>query len=152
MKAKKFLTAEQQKMLAGMIAEAEKATSGEIRIHIEDRCSGDPVERAASVLHYLGMDRTAQRNGVVIYLACESKVFAIAGDEGINRTVPAGFWDGICASMAAHFRKGKFAEGLAEAVRSVGQQLMEFFPYTEGDVNEQPDEISFGTDNTKEDA
>ena len=92
----------------------------------------------------LGMDKTALRNGVLIYLACESKKFAVIGDKGINDLVPENFWDDVILAMTEEFRAGRFAEGLSAAAVMAGEKLKEFFPYQEDDVNEQPDEISFG--------
>lgn len=145
MKSNEVLTKEQQEAITDAIGNAEKNTSGEIRIHLDDICQGNPVKRAEEVFMRLGMNRTAQRNGVLIYVACESKVFAIIGDKGINDLVPDGFWNDISAGMANAFRKGDFAEGLETAVRKVGEKLKAFFPYTSDDVNEQPDEISFSS-------
>lgn len=144
MKAKDFLSKGQQDMLTAAIKEAEKNTSGEIRIHLDDVCAGDPMKRAIDVFNFLHMERTAQRNGVLIYLACKSKVFSIIGDKGINEAVPEGFWNDVKESMAENFRKGLFAEGLEQAVLAVGEKLRAYFPYHEDDVNEQPDDISFG--------
>lgn len=144
MKAEDLLTASQQEMLVAAIKEAETNTSGEIRIHIDDICTGDPVKRAEEVFHYLGMDKTALRNGILIYVACVSKVFAVIGDKGINEQVPDGFWNGMSSVMSAEFRKGDFFTGLREAVLMAGEKLKHFFPYKEDDINEQPDEISFG--------
>ena len=90
------------------------------------------------------MHKTERRNGVLIYLACNSKVFAIVGDKGINDIVPDNFWDDISLLMGREFREGRLTEGLSQAVRMVGEKLKEFFPYQKDDVNEQPDEISFG--------
>lgn len=144
MKAKDFLTPGQQKAITEAIGKAELDTSGEIRIHIEDECSGTPMERAASVFGYLGMDKTGQRNGVLIYLACQSKVFAIVGDKGINDAVPKNFWKDVSDMMSDRFRHGDFAGGLETAATMVGEKLKEYFPYREDDVNEQPDDLSFG--------
>lgn len=144
MKARDFLTREQQEMLISAVKEAEKNTSGEIRVHLDDICREDPMKRAEKVFRYLGMDRTAQRNGVLIYLACESKVFAIIGDKGINEAVPKGFWNDIKDMMTDCFRRGEFAEGLQNAVLQVGKKLKSYFPYSPDDINEQPDDISFG--------
>lgn len=149
MKAKDFLTEEQQSALISAIKEAEKNTSGEIRIHLDDTCREDPIKRAEKVFRYLGMDRTAQRNGVLIYLACESRVFAIIGDKGINDRVPEGFWNDVKDSMVSFFRKGDFAGGLRDAVLAAGEKLKAFFPYCSNDVNEQPDDISFGESGKK---
>lgn len=147
MKPEIFLTAEQQETVVAAVRLAEKHTSGEIRIHIDSECEGDPVKRAEKVFGKLGMHKTKLRNGVLIYLACDSKVFAIIGDKGINDLVPENFWKDVIAIMAGEFRYGRFAEGLAEAARMAGEKLRDFFPYQKDDVNEQPDEISFGTKN-----
>lgn len=144
MKPEKFLTAEQQNSVVEAVRLAEKGTSGEIRIHIDAVCDGNPVQRAEQVFFALGMDKTALRNGVLIYLACESKVFAVIGDKGINDLVPENFWDDVILAMTEKFRAGHFAEGLSVAAVMAGEKLKEFFPYQDDDVNEQPDEISFG--------
>ena len=101
------------------------------------------MERAAFVFHEIGMDRTKDRNGVLIYIACQSKVFAIVGDEGIDKVVPKNYWNDVCTAMGEAFRSGRFTEGLASAARSVGEKLKEFFQYSADDVNELPDDISF---------
>ena len=90
------------------------------------------------------MQKTQLRNGVLIYLAYESKVFAIIGDKGINDLVPEHFWEDVLSAMRIRFRNGEYTEGLAEAAVMVGEKLRDFFPYQEDDINEQPDEISFG--------
>ena len=146
MRPDRFLTADQQMTVVNAVRLAEKGTSGEIRIHIDGRCNGDPVKRAEDVFGKLGMHRTELRNGVLIYLACNSKVFAIVGDKGINDIVPEGFWTDITEMMGNEFRNGRFAEGLEKAAVMLGEKLKEYFPYQTDDVNEQPDDISFGND------
>ena len=143
MKAEEFLTAEQQETVVAAVRLAEKGTSGEIRIHIDEDCKGDPVKRAEDVFLKLGMHKTALRNGVLIYLACNSKVFAIIGDKGINDIVPEGFWNDVANCMSSHFSKGDFTRGLSQATAMVGEKLKDYFPYHENDINELPDEISF---------
>ena len=143
MKADKFLTAEQQATVVDAVRLAEKGTSGEIRVHIDEDCTGDPVKRAEEVFVKLGMHKTQLRNGVLIYLACNSKVFAIVGDKGINDVVPENFWDDVAKDMSEHFRAGDFTGGLSQAALMVGEKLKSFFPYMEDDVNELPDEISY---------
>lgn len=143
MQPDKFLTAEQQESVVAAVRLAEKGTSGEIRIHIDGDCKGDPVRRAEAVFAKLGMHKTQLRNGVLIYLACNSRVFAIIGDKGINDLVDDNFWNDVAAAMTDEFREGRFAEGLAKAALMAGEKLKSFFPYQEDDVNEQPDEISF---------
>lgn len=147
MRPEDFLTADQQKIVVDAVRIAEKGTSGEIRIHIDGDCTGDPMKRAEEVFRQLRMDETKLRNGVLIYVACNSKVFAIIGDKGINDAVPKNFWKDVTEIMGGDFRKGEFTEGLVHAVLQAGEKLRDFFPYQTDDVNEQPDDISFGGKN-----
>lgn len=149
MKPERFLTAEQQETVVAAVRLAERGTSGEIRIHIDEECEGDPIYRAEEVFFKLGMNRTERRNGVLIYLACNSRVFAIIGDKGINDIVPEGFWADVLSEMGKRFREGSYAEGLAEAAASIGIKLQQYFPIQADDINEQPDEISFGKEGMK---
>ncbi len=109
--AKEFFNDQQQKTIVAAIKEAEKNTSGEIKVHIEKRCSGHVLDRAATVFSMLSMHKTKLRNGVLFYLAVEDHKFAILGDSGINTKVPANFWDSIKEAMQTDFRQGKFTEG-----------------------------------------
>lgn len=133
-----------QKRIREAIQEAERATSGEIRICVEKSCSEDVLDRAANYFHKLGMDKTALRNGVLIYLATEDRKFAIIGDAGINHAVPANFWDSTKEAMVSHFREGRITEGVVTGVRLAGEQLAAYFPCQDDDKNELSDDISFG--------
>jgi uncharacterized membrane protein len=144
MNAKNFLTEDQQLAIKAAISQAEKNTSGEIRVHIEDSFKGDVLDQAAFIFKNLKMHETEQRNGVLFYLAIRNRQFAIIGDAGINARVPEGFWDHIKAIMGEHFRENRFAEGLGEGIKLAGEKLVEYFPYQHDDTNELSDEISFG--------
>lgn len=144
MKAKEFIGKEGERQIVQAIREAELNTSGEIRVHLETMCGGDPLQRAVYIFNYLKMYRTAARNGVLIYVAVGSRKFAIIGDAGINNAVPDNFWDSIKARMGESFSRGEYSQGLVDAIRSAGEQLKRYFPYKSDDINEQPDEISYG--------
>lgn len=141
---KAFLSKEEQRTIVAAIEEAELNTSGEIRVHIESKCKDDAVARAIYIFNYLKMYKTQQRNGVLVYVAHESRKLAIIGDVGINQKVPENFWNGIKEDMVKAFASGNFVGGIADAVRAAGVSLKEYFPYHSDDVNEQPNEISFG--------
>jgi len=143
MKASTFFTDEQQAQILAAVKEAELSTSGEVRIHIETNCPEDVLDRAAWIFGKLGMNKTAERNGVLFYLAVNDKKFAVIGDAGINAKVPAEFWNETKDLMASNFRQGRFTEGLTEAVILAGKQLKAHFPYAKDDKNELSDEISF---------
>jgi uncharacterized membrane protein len=143
MKASSFFSKEQQAQILSSVREAEKETSGEIKVHIESKFEGDVLDRAAWLFKKLGMHKTAERNGVLFYMAISDRKFAIIGDAGINAKVPAGFWDDISELLKKNFTEGKFTEGLSEAILLAGQHLKIHFPHKKDDVNELPDEISF---------
>lgn len=139
----KHFTSAQKEAMVAAIQEAEKNTSGEIRIHFENYCKKDVLDCAAQVFAQLKMHKTALRNGVLVYVALEDKKMAILGDAGINAKVPANFWDEIKNRMIEKFRQGQICEGACEAVREIGMQLKKYFPCQAEDKNELPDEISF---------
>ena len=136
-------TSEDQELIANAIAEAEKATSGEIRIAIDKHCHGSAFEKATQYFADLGMDKTAQRNGVLIYLSYSDQKFAIIGDRGIHNVVPNDFWETTQVAMKAHFLSGKLAEGIVAGVALAGEKLALFFPYQSGDINELPNDIVY---------
>jgi uncharacterized membrane protein len=141
---KDFFTKEQKDEILQAIKEAEKETSGEIVVHIDEAVRGDVLDRAAYIFQKLELHKTKDRNGVLFLLAYKSHKFAILGDAGINSAVPEDFWDRIKDTMTELFTENKFTEGLATGIRMAGKELKKHFPYTKDDINELPDEISFG--------
>lgn len=144
MGASKYFSKEEQNRIVSAIVEAEKNTSGEIRVHIDLKCKEDVLDHAAWLFHTLKMDKTSLRNGVLIYLAIESHKFAIIGDQGINQTVPENFWEETKEGMFELFKKGNYTDGIVLGIRESGEKLKAFFPYHKEDANELSDEISFG--------
>ena len=143
MQPSKFFSKEQKDLITAAVREAELNTSGEIRVHIERKCKGEALDRAAYIFGKLHMHKTRLRNGVLFYLAVDDHKFAILGDAGINAVTPDDFWTAISSRMGDNFREGEFTRGLAAGIRMAGEQLKEHFPYTSDDVNELSDDISF---------
>jgi len=146
MNAADFFSTDDREKIVRAIHEAESKTSGEIRVHVEMSFKGDLLDRAATVFARLGMHKTELRNGVLFYLAIRKKQFAVLGDAGINRLVHPNFWDEIKSVMEFHFGKAEFAEGLSQGILKAGEQLRKHFPHKATDVDELPDDISFGQD------
>jgi uncharacterized membrane protein len=146
MNAVNFFSKEEKEKIKGAVQEAELSTSGEIRVHLDNHCKEDVMDRAAWWFAKLKMHKTEQRNGVLFYLAVKDKKFAILGDAGINAACADDFWDHIKEKMLGLFSEGKFADGLTEGILMAGQALKEHFPYQKDDVNELSDDISFGGD------
>lgn len=144
MGVQKYFTEADQLQITNAIRVAETNTSGEIRVHIETKCVGDVLDRAAYIFEKLEMHKTALRNGVLFYLAVEDRKFAILGDAGINQKVPENFWESTKEVVIGKLKEGKLSEGLSKGIVKAGEQLKTHFPYQKDDVNELSDDISFG--------
>ncbi len=141
--ANNFFSEKQKEEIVQAIKQAELNSSGEIRVHIETQCKENVLDRAALVFKKLNMHKTKLRNGVLIYLAVESRVFAIIGDIGLNQLVPSDFWDSVKQTMQSSFVQSDFTKGLSTGILMTGEKLKTYFPFQSDDVNELPDEISF---------
>ena len=143
-KVEAFLTAEEEQEIVDAILEAEKNTSGEIRVHIESSAQMDHFSRAQQVFHFLKMDNTKDENGVLLYVAVDDKKFVIYGDRGIDKAVPKGFWESTKDVIAQHFKECAFKKGIVAGILKAGEELEEHFPWHHGDRNELSNEVSKG--------
>ncbi|HEX4877399.1 MAG TPA: TPM domain-containing protein [Chitinophagaceae bacterium] len=145
-KKNRFFSDEENRLIVKAIRQAEKHTSGEVRVFVESRCKWmDALDRAAEVFFRLQMEKTEQRNAVLIYIATKDRQLAVFGDEGIHQKVGSAYWNKVVSEMLASFNKQDYAKGLAECVIQVGDALHEHFPFErDTDKNELPDEIVFG--------
>lgn len=141
--ARTILNHEEDQRVVEAIKQAEKNTSGQIKVHIENHCRELLEKRALYIFNKLKINETKQRNGVLIYLAVRDKKFVILGDEGINAVVEDNFWNDIRDLMTAQFKEGHFAEGLEQGILRCGEKLKTFFPYQSTNTNEIPDEVSY---------
>lgn len=139
-----FLSTQDEKDIIEAICNAEDKTSGEIRVHIEHASNKALFERALEVFHYLKMDETEQRNGVLIYVAIDNRQFIIYGDLAINEKVDDSFWDTTRDAMQSQFRIGNFKQGLINGILKAGEELKVHFPWNASDIDELPNEISKG--------
>jgi uncharacterized membrane protein len=111
-------------------------------VHIQPKAGGEIRNVAERTFERLGMTRTELRNGVLLFIACEEQSFTILGDRGIDEKVPAGFWDEIAAKLTIRFKTGELTEGIVDAIHSSGEQLRQYFPRSEADVNELTNDIN----------
>ncbi len=134
--------------LVAAIRRAEAATSGEVRVHLDRRlpraARGDALARAREVFARLGMHRTRDRNGVLIYLAVDDRRLAVVGDEAMHARVGDAYWDGLRDALVGRLRAGRAGEALVAAVEDVGAVLRRHFPHRPDDKNELGDDVSTG--------
>lgn len=141
-KTEDFLTVKQEAKIVEAIRLAEENTSGEIRVHIEEKSEKPSIERAKEVFNALEMYKTEARNGVLFYINVSGNQFAIIGDEGIDKVVPKDFWESTKEIVIEHFKEKKHKKGLVKGIKKAGKQLKQYFPFQSDDINELPNEIS----------
>jgi uncharacterized membrane protein len=145
-KKKDFFTAEEQQRIIEAIRDAEHMTSGEVRVFIESRCSYmDAIDRAAELFFQLEMQKTDDRNAVLLYVAMKDRQLAVFGDEGIHEKVGDEYWNNEVHKMISNFNRENYAAGIVEVVKDIGAALTKNFPFNnDTDKNELPDDIVFG--------
>jgi uncharacterized membrane protein len=145
-KKKDFFTAEEQQLIIESIRNAERMTSGEVRVFVESKCSYmDAIDRAAELFFQLEMQKTDDRNAVLVYVAMKDRQLAVFGDEGIHKRVGNEYWKNEVQKMINNFNRENYAAGISEVVKDIGEALTKNFPFNnDTDKNELPDDIVFG--------
>src|SRR6185503_12440601 len=145
-KKKEFFTAEEKHQIVKSVQDAEQRTSGEVRVFVESRCRYvDAIDRATEIFFGLEMQKTAQRNAVLLYIAMKDRQLAIFGDEGIHQKVGNQYWKDEVQKMISNFNRDECSKGIKQCVEEIGEALYAHFPFDRKiDKNELPDDIVFG--------
>lgn len=143
-KKKKFFNKEEEKRIMAAIRTAETASSGEIRVYVESKCADSVEKRTVEIFKKLKMYMTHERNGVLIYIAMESRKFAIFGDEGIHKKMGFSFWTAEAATLRTFLTEERIADGVCQVALDIGEVLKAHFPYQSHDKNELPDMPVYG--------
>jgi uncharacterized membrane protein len=145
-KKKEFFTEAEKRSIIEAISNAERRTSGEVRVFVESHCRYvDAIDRAAEIFFQLKMEKTDNRNAVLVYVAIKDRQLAVFGDEGIHKKVGDEYWNAAVKKMISIFNKENYAEGICQCVKDIGETLYHHFPYDKDtDKNELPDDIVFG--------
>ena len=146
MNLESFLNEKEIKDLAVIISKAELLTSGEIRLHLEEKCQIDTETRALEVFCSLNMGKTRLKNAVLIYISYGDQKFAICGDKGIHENVSNRFWKSLRNSLRRSFEKKDFFNGISVTIMECGRQLRAYFPYQHDDINELENHVTFEKD------
>ena len=145
-KKKSLFSEEENELVVNAIRNAEKCTSGEVRVFVESRCKFlDPLDRALEIFAELKMENTQDRNAVLVYVALKDRQLAIYGDKGIHERTGDEYWQKSVSEMVSDFNKENYAKGISHCVTKIGEALQQHFPYNQDtDKNELPDDIIFG--------
>lgn len=141
MKARDFIKQLRHDDIVAAISEAEKKTSGEIRVFVSRKPIEDPIPAAKAHFVEMGMEKTRDRNAVLIFVAPRSHKFAVIGDEAVHARCGDEFWTALAHEMSGYFRKSEFSAGIAHGVRKAGELLAQHFPRRPGDTNQLPNEV-----------
>lgn len=145
MRTKEFLSKLEHDRIVQVIRDAESKTSGEIRVYVQrGKLNADPLIVAQKKFQRLGMNKTRERNGVLIFVAPRAHKFAVVGDKAIHEKCGEQFWKHVVDRMRIHFQNEKFSHALTEAINEVGKMLTAHFPRISANANELPDEIVEG--------
>jgi len=131
--------------VARAVADAERHTSAEVRVHLDHSCDGDALQQAIKVFERLGMHKTAARNGVMVYVSVTDRKLAVIGDRGIHERVGEAYWQGLVAAVRERMSQQQARGALIHAIAEVGRELGRHFPRRPGDKNELSDDVSLGS-------
>ena len=123
------------------IAAAELRTSGELRVVIHPDKTDAPLAVATAEFGRLGMDRTRERNAILLLVAPRSRTFAFFGDTGIHAKVGPDFWQHLADALSTDFHRGAYTDGIVAALDKAGELLATHFPRRPDDRNELPDTV-----------
>ena len=142
MKPDDFISQIDDARIMAAIAEVEKKSTGEIRVYISHKERHDALAFAKNRFKELGMSKTKQRNGVLLYIVPRTQQFAVLGDTGIHQKCGDEFWKDIIAGMGPLMKEGRFTDALVKAVSEIGAVLEKHFPSTGENRNELSNEIA----------
>jgi uncharacterized membrane protein len=143
-KKKQFFTHEEEKQIMSAIKTAENASSGEVRVFVESYCTGTVEKRTVEIFKKLKMQLTHERNAVLVYLATDSRHFAVFGDEGIHQKMGFQFWTNEAATFKSALAEGDIVGGICNVIVDIGETLKTHFPLPPKKKNELPDKPVYG--------
>jgi uncharacterized membrane protein len=141
MKLQDFFSGIDEKAIVAAIGEAEKRTSGQIRVFVSHHKVQDAVAAAQKHFLRLGMDQTRHRNAVLLFVAPRSHQFAIIGDQGVHEKCGEEFWTRVAGEMSGRFKESRWTEAIVHGVNAAGAALAEHFPKDGNGGNELADGV-----------
>lgn len=140
---KMFLSDDEQYRVTAKIAAAEKITSAEIKLVILKRCRKSIKRKAHQIFKKYKLDKTAQRNCVLILVVTANRQLLVYGDQGIHERVGLHFWEDVENAITTKFRENKMGDGLSAGIHLIGKKLAQYFPCHVGDENEISNDVVF---------
>lgn len=136
-----YLTDDELLRISNKIKEAEKKTAGEIAVSIREYKSffemKKPLRELAEKEYVrLGINKTKEGTGVLIFLLLSERQFYILADDNINKLTGEHVWTDIKNLMQEKFVRGEFCKGILFGIDEIGKILARHFPIKPDDKNE----------------
>ena len=97
--------------------------------------------RALTLFRSAVEQRTLEHTGVLLYLSLAEHRAELIADVGIHSKVPPETWGAAMAALVSAVKDGRVGDGMAQAVRQIGDVLAQHFPRAADDQNELPDRL-----------
>jgi uncharacterized membrane protein len=124
---------------------AEEGHRAEIRVHLEDRYPGDgPLGRAGALFIEMGMDRTRDSTGVLLYVAEKDRKVAVYAGAGVYGARDPQQWKAISNAVADGYRAGDRIAGIRRGLELLRDVLVEAAPGEDTAGDELPNEVNVG--------
>lgn len=106
--------------------------------------------RRRALRHFLesGVDRTRDRNGLLIFISLLERRIEIVADIGITDRVAPSSWEDVITELGVSLRRGDPGEALARAVTQCGDILADYFPPRPDDANELSNQVQILRDDS----
>jgi uncharacterized membrane protein len=124
------------------IEEAELLTSAEFKLHIEEACNEDLLDRAAFVFSELELHKTQMRNAVLLYVSVNDRKVSILADAGAKAQLSEEILSQCLSTLITDFKSNNYAEGIRSCFLAIANALKSSFPYQENDINEISNKVS----------
>ncbi len=128
----RFLSKLDRATLEKAIREAERATTGSIRVAVLPHVRG-PLERVAELTALrLGLTALPEHNGALIVVVPGRRNFHVWGDRALHEKLGGAFWLALANTISGHFKAGDFTGGLLAGIEATSRELAAHFPASRG--------------------
>lgn len=97
--------------------------------------------RAHQLFHDLGLPATAERTGVMLFVALAEHYVEIIADVGLARTIDNALWREIIDRFLAQTRRGALRQGFLDAIDACADVLARHHPRPPDDRDELPNRL-----------
>ena len=93
-------------------------------------------EAAITAFYKNGLYKTAEKNGVLIYISLLEKRVWILADEDAHKKIEQEFWDSCVATIIDGVKKKQFVPVLCTVIETIGNKLSTLYPCKSDDIDE----------------